>query len=207
MHRTALGPSRAWKPILLCALGVVLLLAASGPNSSAGSGGAGSSANARLKGKYSCILQGVNILPTGEKVNVHAIATFRADGKGKITASEKVSVLASKDGTYATCNYELSSGTYAVGANGTNEGLCFDGVTCTLGTICPDGFACPVSGNSGADSGTWNLQYTGDTDNDAMHCLGTKETSSLLIAAHGKKLYVSPVLGSELVLGGTCEAQ
>ena len=205
MYRTAVVPRRARKPILLCALAVVLLLAASGSSSSAGSGGAGASANARLKGNYSCILQGVNVLPTGEKLNVHAIATFRANGKGKITASEKVSVLASKDGTYATCNYQLTSGTYAI--NGNSEGICFDGSTCTLGTICSNGFACPVSGNSGADSGTWNLQYAGDANNDAQHCLGTKETSSLLLAAHGKKLYVTPVLGSELVLGGTCEAQ
>jgi hypothetical protein len=159
-------------------------VAVGGSNSSAGTGGAGASGNRSLKGNYSCVLQGVNILPTGEKLNIHALATFRANGKGKITASKKVAIVASKDGTYATCNYQLSVGTYDISASGSSG-----------------------DGDLGAGSGSWNLEYTGEADNDAQHCLGTKENSSLLIAAHGKKVYITPVLGSELILGGTCEAQ
>jgi hypothetical protein len=155
---------------------MVLLLAACGSDSS-GATSAGQPAtiysNASLKGNYSCILQGVNTLPSGENVNVHAVATFSANGKGTITASKKVAVLSSKDGTYATCNYLLASGTYTLNSNG---------------------------------AGSWNLEYTADTGNDSQHCIGTQENSGLAAGAGGKEIYVSPVMGSTLVLGGACEA-
>lgn len=172
--KTSRTLKRALRGALLGSL-VLLLTACSSDSSGATSAGESATtySNATVNGNYSCILQGVNTLPSGETVNVHGVATFSANGNGTITASKKVAVLSSQDGTYATCNYLLASGTYTLNSNGT---------------------------------GSWNLEYTGDAGNNSQYCIGTQENSSLEVGAGGKVIYVTPIMGSTLVLGGTCEA-